>query len=248
MPAVPIPAPDENAKAWDSLSFKQGKVGYDWPEDEEYGLVEWSSFKTSAKIDKKAKSGAAKPRVTQTGGEAVTFSFTLRIAYHIPEALTTVQPILDKLRPGAGPFEFNHPWAAFDGIRGFLVESVERFPPEDGELRVTIGCVEVNPDAQSGKGGNVTKTPTREEQYNRAQDEWLARARAAQAFQQNENLNRAQDLTDQAAANGDDVGARVPKKLHSVFVGEDEISGSPAQPKKAEPTSNTATATGSASG
>lgn len=248
MPAVPIPAPDENSKAWDTLAFKQGKTDYTWPEDEEYGLVEWSSFKSSAKIDKKSKSGAAKPRVTQTGGEAVSFSFTLRIAYHIEEALTTVVPVLDKLRPGAGPYEFNHPWAAFDGIRGFMVESVERFPPEDGELRVTVECVEVNPDAQSGKGGNVTKTPTREEQYNRAQDEWLARARAAQAFQENENRQRAQDITDQAAANGDSVATRVPKKLHSVFVGEDEISASPAQPRQSEAQSNTGVATGSVNG
>jgi hypothetical protein len=240
MPAVPIPSPVGNANAWDTLAFKEGKVPFTWPADDEHGEVVWSSFKSAAKIDKKAKSGAAKPKITQTGGEAVTFSFTLKIAYDIPEAMTSVAPVLDKLRPGAGPFSFDYPWAAFDGIRGFLVESVERFPPEGGELKVTVSCVEVNPDAQSGKGGNVTKTPSREEAQKRANDEWLARARAAQAFQQNQNLNAVQDIADAAAKNGDPVAARTPKKLHSVFVGEEEISSSPTQPKQADPPGNVA--------
>lgn len=248
MPTVPIPAPITNAaaNAWDTLTFTEGKASYAWPTVPSHGVVEWSSFKASAKLDKKGKSGAAKPRVTQTGGNAVKFSFTLRIAAHIQAAIDSAVQRLDKLRVGAGPFGTNHPWAAFNGIRGFMVEDVEYFPPVDGEIRVTVECVEVNPDAQSGKGANVTKTPSREEAQKRAQDEWLARARAAQAFQQNANLNRVQDLTDQAAASGQPAAFRTPKKLHSVFVGEDEIGSSPAQPTQPNPPSNVAT--GSVSG
>jgi hypothetical protein len=242
MPAVPIPSPDEKPNAWDTLTFKQGKTAYMWPpvDNEDYGVVKWSPFKPTAKIDKKAKSGAAKPRVTQTGGEAVGFSFTLRIPSHIQEAIDSAMVVLDKLRPGAGPFEFDYPWAAFNSIRGFLVESVEFSPPEGGELLIAVSCIEVNPDAQSGKGGNVTKTPTREAALKRANDEWEARARAAQAFQQNENLNRAQDITDARSTDDTAVAQRTPKKLNSVFVGEGEVSSSPVQPKKTEPAGNVA--------
>lgn len=247
MATIPIPAPVTNAAAnvWDTLTFNEGKTAHAWPTVAAHGTVEWSSFKASAKLDKKGKSGAKKPRVTQTGGKAVKFSFTMHIAAHIQAALDTAVERLDKLRVGAGPFGTTHPWASLSGVRAFMVEEVEYFPPADGEIRVTVSCIEVDPDAQSGKGANVTKTPTREEAYKRAQDEWLARARAAQAFQQNENLNRAQALTDAAAKNGDTVGARVPKKLHSVFVGEDEIGTSPTQPKKADATN---VATGSVNG
>lgn len=241
MPSLDIPDPSESSDVWDSLTFKEGKTEYRWPEDPEHGQVEWSSFKSSVKVDKKSKAGAAKAKVTTTGGKPTEFDFTMCIVQDIEEARTSAARVLDKLRAGAGPFSFSYPWAAFDGVRGFMVEEVEKMPPADGELRVKFSCVEVDPDAQAGTGKNVVKTPSKEAALKRANDEWLARARQAQAFTNNINALDAQNRADAAAAAGDPVAVRVPKKLQSVFVGEDEIGASPNVPKQADPPGNVAT-------
>lgn len=236
MASLDIPNPLDTPDPWDSLTFTQAKASYVWPSNPEHGYVEWSSFKPAVKLDKKDKSGAAKPRITTTNGKGIEFSFTLHVVADNDDARTTAATVLDKLRAGAGPFGVkSHPWAAAAGVRGFLVESVEYFPPDEGELRITISCSEVDPDAQSGTGKNVVKTPSKEDALKRAQDEWLARARQAQAFTNNQMAIDVQNRADEARANGEPAGQRVPKKLKSVFVGEDEIGTTPNVKKQPDP-------------
>lgn len=242
MAALTIPNPVDLPGAWDTVSFSEAKKRYTWPLEEHFGVVEWSSFKTSVKLDKKQKSGAAKPKVTTTNGKPIEFSFTLRIVPDIEEGMRSASEVIDKLRPGAGPFTlFNHPWAAAAGVRGFVVEEVEYQPPADGELRVVVSCLQIDPDAQSGTGKSVVSTPSKEAALKRAQDEWLARARQAQAFTNNQVLTEAQAAQDAAQANGDPVAVRSPKKVKSVFVGEDEIGTTPNVKKQPDPASNVAT-------
>jgi hypothetical protein len=235
MAALDIPNPLELPGAWDTVSFTENKTRYTWPLDEEFGVVEWSDFEPGVSLDKKTKSGAAKPKVTTTNGKPVEFSFTMRIVPDEAEGMRTAAEVIDKLRPGAGPFTLhNHPWAAVAGVRAFVVGKVKYQPPADGELIVAFSCVQIDPDAQSGTGNSVVKTPSKEASLKRAQDEWLARARQAQAFTNNQVAIDTQNRADAAAERGDPAGMRVPKKVQSVFVGEDEIGTTPSVPKQAD--------------
>lgn len=245
MGALSIPNPHTNPKPWDTLELAAAEQEIIWPPEttedaERFGLVEWGSFKPKVKIDKKSKSGAAKAKVSQTGGESISFSFTLVIVQD-DAALEAAAPILDALRPGAGPFGLKrHPWAAFAKLRDFIVEEVEYNPPSDGVLRVRISCVEVDADAQAGKGGNATKTPSEQSEEQKTIDEWTARRDAAINFDKAEQARRI--LAQEAAAKAafDATGVRTAKKLSSVLAGDGEIDVNSAQPTE-RASSNVAT-------
>jgi hypothetical protein len=216
MATVAIPSPISTPKPWDELTFRENKTAFHWPEKEEYGLVEWSAFKSAAKLDKKGKTGSAKPRVTKTGGEGVKFSFTLRIVADNDDAISTAFVVVDKLRPGAGPFYLDaHPWAALHGVRGFMVEDVETPPPTNGEILVIVGCVEINPDAQAGTGKNVKSTPSRETDKQRALAEYEDFVRRTRIANMTVAANERQNRIDAANAAGNPIALRPDKKLEA---------------------------------
>ena len=246
MAALNIPNPHDTPDPWDTLQFDGAEVDHVWPpetneETKQYGLVEWGEFEIKAKIDKKKKAGAAKPKVTTTGGEAVAFSFVI-VVVQSSEAIDAVAPILDTLRPGAGPFGLKrHPWAALAKIDDFIVEAVKLSPPSDGQLRISVSCVQVDKDAQANKGGNVSNTPASEkEAEQRAIDEWTARRDAAANYEKAEQARRIIAERDAAQAKFDATGVRTAKKLSSVLSGDNEVDITAAQPTTPSPT-NTAT-------
>jgi hypothetical protein len=249
MASLTIPNPYTNPKPYDTLEFKGAEQAFIWPPEtnddtERYGIVEWSSFKSKAKIDKKAKSGASKPKVSQTGGEGIDFSFTL-VVVQSDEALDSVAPIIDALRLGSTWVLKRQPDAALVGISDFIVESIEAFPPSGGVKRYTYSCTQVDADAQAGKGGNATSTPSEQSAEQRAIDEWTARRDAAINYDKAEQARRI--LAEQAEAQRvfDKTGVRTAKKLSSVLAGDGEIDVNSAQPTEPSPTN---VATGSVNG
>jgi len=251
MAALDIPNPNDTPDPWDTLEFDGAEVEHIWPpetneETKQYGLVEWGEFTSKVKVDKKKKAGAAKPKVTTTGGESIDFSFTI-VVVQSTEALAAVAPVIDALRPGAGPFGLKrHPWAALVSITDFLVESVKLAPPSNGELRISYSCTHVDKDAQANKSGNVSNTPASEkEAEQRAIDEWTARRDAAANYEKAEQARRIIAERDAAKAKFDATGVRTAKKLSSVLSGDNEVDITAAQPTTPSPTN---TATGKVSG
>jgi hypothetical protein len=250
MAALNIPNPHDTPDPWDTLKFDGAEVDHTWPpetneETKQYGLVEWGEFEIKAKIDKKVKAGAAKPKVTTTGGEAVAFSFVI-VVVQTSAAIDAVAPILDTLRPGAGPFGLKrHPWAALAKIDDFIVESVKLSPPSDGQLRISVSCIQVDKDAQANKGGNVSSTPASEKDAEkRAIDKWTARRDAAANYEKAEQVRRIVAEHEAAKATFDATSVRTAKKLWSVLSGENEVDITTAQPTTP---STTNVATGRAS-
>jgi hypothetical protein len=240
MAALNIPNPHDTPDPWDTLEFDGAEVEHVWPpetneETKQYGLVEWGEFTAKVKVDKKKKVGAAKPKVTTTGGEAIDFSFTI-VVVQSTEALAAVAPILDALRPGAGPFGLKrHPWAALVSITDFIIESVKLAPPSNGEIRTSYSCTQVDKDAQANKGGSVVKTSGELQYEQLARQEFevqQGRARNMQKAVQEQSIARA---TAEAKAANDTVGSRTMRKLSSVLGGEGEVDVNSVQPQKPNP-------------
>ncbi len=249
MAALTIPNPYKDPKPHDTLEIKGAEQEFVWPPEtnedaERYGVVEWSSFKAKAKLDKKAKSGAAKPKLSQTGGEGIDFSFTL-VVVQSDEALESVAPVIDALRIGSTWVLKRHPDAALVGVSDFIVESVEAFLPSNGTKRYAYSCTQIDPDAQAGKSGNATNTPSEKTEEQRAIDEWTARRDASINYNKAEQARRI--IAEQAEAQRvfDKTGVRTAKKLSSVLAGDGEIDINSAQPQQPAPTN---VATGSVNG
>lgn len=240
MAALNIPNPHDTPDPWDTLEFDGAEVEHIWPpetneETKQYGLVEWGEFTSKIKVDKKKKAGAAKPKVTTTGGESIDFSFTIVVVQYA-EALTAVAPVLDALRPGAGPFGLKrHPWAALVSITDFIVESVKLAPPSNGELRISYSCTQVDKDAQAGKGGSVVKTSgeLQYEQLARAEFE-VQQGRARNAMKADQERQLLRQATE-AKATFDATGVRTARKMSSVLAGQGDVDINHYQPTKQEP-------------
>ena len=241
MAALNIPNPHDTPDPWDTLEFDGAEVAQVWPpetneETKQYGLVEWGEFTSKVKLDKKGKAGAAKQKITTTGGESISFSFTI-IVVQSTEALAAVAPVLDALRPGAGPFGLKrHPWAALVSITDFIVESVKLAPPSNGELRISYSCTQVDKDAQSGKGGSVVKTSGEKNYEDAARAEFevqQGRARNLQKAEQERQIAIARQAANLAVADG--VDRRTANKLASVLAGVNEVDVNNVQPQQPNP-------------
>jgi hypothetical protein len=236
MGALNIPNPYTTPRPYDTLEIEGAEQKFVWPPEtndntEQYGIVEWSSFKTKAKIDKKAKSGAAKPKVSKTGGEGIDFSFTL-VVVQSDEAIESVSPVIDALRLGSTWVLKRQPDATLLGVSDFMVESIEIPPPGNGVKRYTFGCTQIDQDAQKGKGGNATSTPseTQYEQLYRA--EFERQQGIARNLQAAEQERRILAQAAEAKANFDQTGVRTARKLSSVLAGEGEIDINNVQPRQ----------------
>lgn len=239
MTALSIPNPSTNSTPYDTLEFHGAEVEHIWPPEtddasERYGIVEWSSFKASAKIDKKSKAGAAKSKVSKTGGENTEFSFTLVVVQE-DEALESIAPILDALRPGETFVLKRNPDAALVGISDFIVKSIEAFPPSDGTKKYTVSCMQIDSDAQAGKGGNVSSTPS-ESQYEQLYRAEFERQQGMARNMQAAERDRQIAIAKQAAkVAGDFVDKRTAAKMAAQFAGVDEVDVTTVQQQQPNP-------------
>lgn len=241
MASLSIPNPYTNSAPYDTLEFQGAEQAFVWPpetteDSAQYGVVEWSAFKAAVKIDKKSKSGAAKPKVSKTGGEGISFSFSMIIVQD-DAALESAAPIIDALRPGSGPWALKRqPDAAAVGITDFIVESVEIFPPDNGTKKYTFTCFQVDQDAQKGKGGNVSSTPGESQyaqQYRAEFERQQGIARNLEAAEQERRIIVARQAA--ALATSEGVDRRAANKMAASLAGANEVDVNNVQPQQPNP-------------
>ncbi len=110
------------------------------------------------KIDKTTKTGAAKPKVKNTGGEAIEGTITVKF---VQEALPAMVAAAATLYPGAGPFPIRHPKATMAKLDAVEISGWADAPEPDvfGVFTWTLQILQVSIAAQNGKGGSGVKTP-----------------------------------------------------------------------------------------
>lgn len=110
------------------------------------------------KVDKAAKTGAAKPKVKNTGGEAIEGTITVRF---VQEALPAMVAAAVSLYPGSGPFPVRHPKATMAKLDHVEITGWADAPDPDehGIFTWTLNYLQVALDAQNGAGGSSVKTP-----------------------------------------------------------------------------------------
>jgi hypothetical protein len=236
MASLTIPNPYTNPKPYDTLEIEGAEQEFVWPPEtnddtERYGIVEWSSFKTKAKIDKKAKSGAAKPKVSKTGGEGIDFSFTL-VVIQSDDALESVAPVVDALRLGSTWALKRQPDAALVGVTDFIVESLEVAPPSDGVKRYVYSCTQIDQDAQNGKGANATSTPSESQYEQLYRAEFERQQGIARNLQAAEYERRVAIARQAADAAGNYVDKRTAAKMSAAHAGVNEIDVTNVQPRE----------------
>ncbi len=111
------------------------------------------------KVDKAAKTGAAKPKVKNTGGEAIEGTIKVRF---VQEALPAMVAAAETLYPGAGPFPVRHPKAKMAKLDHIEITGWADAPDPDehGVFEWTLNYLQVSLAAQNGAGGGgAAKTP-----------------------------------------------------------------------------------------
>lgn len=135
------------------------------------------------KIDKTTKTGAAKPKVKNVGGEAIEGTIKVRF---VQEALPAMVAAAATLYPGAGPFPIRHPKATMAKLDHIEISGWADAPDPDehGIFEWTLTYVQVSIAAQNGKGGSGVKTPKTGWYNAKPGDPAHAEARAAVAGEQ----------------------------------------------------------------
>lgn len=111
------------------------------------------------KVDKATKTGAAKPKVKNTGGEAIEGTITVKFGQ---VALPAMVAAAKTLYPGAGPFPIRHPKATMAQLDAIEIVGWSDAPdPDDyGEFTWVLQYLQVSMTAQNGSGsGSAVKTP-----------------------------------------------------------------------------------------
>ena len=111
------------------------------------------------KVDKATKTGAAKPKVKRTGGEAIEGTIKVRF---VQEALPAMVAAAVTLYPGSGPFPIKHPKATMARLTHVQIVGWADAPEPDehGIFEWTLNYLEVSIAAQNGTGaGGAAKTP-----------------------------------------------------------------------------------------
>lgn len=212
MARVNIPYPYTDPDSYDVLRFKVRDKVYTWPSAEAFGVARIDVGDIKAKVDKKGKTGAAKPKVTTTGGERLTVKGELEIT---GAGWESALDILDLLRLGS-LVDLQYPWLQFYGYKSFQVERIQPHGLEKGTVKVQLEFGEVNADAQNGAGKSAVKTPSQRSDLEKAQDEWLARARAARAATLNEQFNQQQAMIDEGRRTGNPVALHAARKVQVI--------------------------------
>lgn len=103
------------------------------------------------KVDKAAKTGAAKPAIKVTGGEAIEGTITVEF---VQEALPAMVAAARTLYPGAGPFPIRHPKATMAKLEAVQIVGWADPPDPDpfGKFTWTIQYLQVSMAAQAGTG------------------------------------------------------------------------------------------------
>lgn len=122
------------------------------------------------KVDKASKTGAAKPIVKVTGGEAI--EGTIAVTF-VQEALPAMVAAAVTLYPGAGPFPIRHPLATMAKLDHIQITGWANPPtPDDhGLFTWKLEYLQVSIAAQNGKGnGSAVKTPKKSEPFEQPGD------------------------------------------------------------------------------
>ncbi len=109
------------------------------------------------KVDKKAATGAPKPKVTTTGGEAIEGTITV---HFVQEALPAMVAAAETLYPGSGPFSIRHPKAKMSHLSTIEIVAWGDAPDPDqfGEFTWVLHYLQVSLAAQNNAGGSAVST------------------------------------------------------------------------------------------
>lgn len=141
-----IPTPEEAPELWGTLVVGEIPLPLKWNAKGEVEL----SLPVKAKVDKKAKLGSAKPRVTKVGGEAIEGKATIEFSTvgrhnEWPAIVAAAKTLI----VGSGPYKIAHPMAQLVGFEAAMVTAWDNAPSPRKPW--TIHLLQVDLAAQVGK-------------------------------------------------------------------------------------------------